>query len=137
MKSKWLQKVPLWRLIGPVIVVAAIWWAGPGKVWGVLSSADVRVVAAVLLLSIPMVTIKAVRWRILLSCYGIELGFRDSVSMYATGIVFSAVTPGRVGDMVKILCIGFSSMSGNLTNNNFNPTVFRNIFNISPIYTST
>jgi uncharacterized protein (TIRG00374 family) len=105
MKSKWLRKVPLWRLIGPVIVVAAIWWAGPGKVWGVLSSADVRVVAVVLVLSIPMVTIKAVRWRILLRCYGIELGFRDSVSMYATGIVFSAVTPGRVGDMVKIFML--------------------------------
>jgi uncharacterized protein (TIRG00374 family) len=105
MKSKWLRKVPLWRLIGPVIVVAAIWWAGPGKVWGVLSKADVRVVAAVLLLSIPMITVKAVRWRILLHCYGIELGFRDSVSMYATGIVFSAVTPGRVGDMVKILML--------------------------------
>lgn len=105
MKFKRLGKVPLWRLIGPVIVVAAIWWAGPGKVWGVLSIADVRVVAVVLLLSIPMVTIKAVRWRILLRCYDIELSFRDSVSMYATGIVFSTVTPGRVGDMVKILML--------------------------------
>lgn len=105
MKFKRLGKVPLWRLIGPVIVVAAIWWAGPGKVWAVLSNADIRLVGAVIMLSIPMVVIKAIRWRILLRCYGIELSFRDSVSMYATGIVFSAVTPGRVGDMVKIVML--------------------------------
>ena len=105
MKFKRLGKIPLWRLIGPVIVVAAIWWAGPGKVWAVLSSADIRLVGAVITLLIPMVVIKAIRWRILLRCYGIELGFRDSVSMYATGIVFSAVTPGRVGDMVKIVML--------------------------------
>lgn len=105
MKFKRLGKIPLWRLIGPVIVVAAIWWAGPGKVWAVLSNADIGLVGAVIMLSIPMVVIKAIRWRILLRCYGIELGFRDSVSMYATGIVFSAVTPGRVGDMVKIVML--------------------------------
>ena len=105
MKLNWLRKVPFWRFIGPVIVVLAIWWAGPTKVWGVLSSADVGVVAGVIAMSIPMVLIKGIRWRTLLGGYGINLGFAESVSMYATGIVFSAVTPGRVGDMVKILML--------------------------------
>ena len=105
MKFRRFGKLPLWRFIGPLIVVAAIYWAGPAKVWAVLSSADIRLVAAVITLAIPMVVIKAIRWRILLRCYGIELGFRDSVSMYATGIVFSTVTPGRVGDMVKIVML--------------------------------
>ncbi len=105
MKFRRFGKLPLWRLIGPVIVIAAIWWAGPAKVWAVLSNADIRLVGAVITLLIPMVVIKAIRWRILLRCYDIELSFRDSVSMYATGIVFSAVTPGRVGDMVKIVML--------------------------------
>jgi uncharacterized protein (TIRG00374 family) len=100
-----IWKIPFWRFIGPVIVVLAIWWAGPAKVWGVLSSADAGVVAGVITMSIPMVLIKGIRWRTLLGGYGVNLGFAESVSMYATGIVFSAVTPGRVGDMVKILML--------------------------------
>ena len=105
MQFERIWKIPFWRFIGPVIVVLAIWWAGPVKVWGVLSSADVGVVAGVIAMSIPMVLIKGIRWRTLLGGYGVNLGFAESVSMYATGIVFSAVTPGRVGDMVKILML--------------------------------
>jgi len=105
MKFKRLQKIVLWRLIGPAVVIAAIWWAGPAKVWVVLSKADLRFVAAAISLAVPFALIKGIRWQILLRNYDIELSFRDSTSMYATGMVLSAVTPGRVGDMVKIVML--------------------------------
>ncbi len=102
MKSIRLQKKWLWHLIGPVVVMAAIWWAGPVKVWAVLSKADPTFIAAAIVLTIPMALIKGIRWRLLLDSYDIKLSFADSTSMYATGMFFSAVTPGRVGDLVKI-----------------------------------
>jgi len=105
MKFKRLQKIALWRFIGPVVVVAAIWWAGPTKVWAVLSNASPMLVVGAVALSIPLALIKGIRWQILLRNYDIELSFRDSTSMYATGMVLSAVTPGRVGDMVKIVML--------------------------------
>ena len=105
MKFKRLQKIVLWRLIGPAVVIAAIWWAGPAKVWVVFSKADLRFVAAAISLAVPFALIKGIRWQILLRNYDIELSFRDSTSMYATGMVLSAVTPGRVGDMVKIVML--------------------------------
>jgi uncharacterized protein (TIRG00374 family) len=109
---KRLMKIPLCRLIGPAVVVAAIYWAGPAKVWAVLSRADLKFVVAVIALAIPLAIIKGIRWRILLHNYDIGLTFRDSTSMYAMGMVLSAVTPGRVGDLVKIVLLikkGFSA----------------------------
>ncbi len=86
-------------------MIAAIYWAGPAKVWAVLSKADLRFAAAAIALAIPMALIKGLRWEILLHGYDIDLGFRESTGMYATGMIFSAVTPGRVGDMVKIILL--------------------------------
>ncbi|MBA7618948.1 hypothetical protein ES703_26280 [subsurface metagenome] len=105
MKFKRFQRIPLWRLIGPAVVIAAIFWAGPAKVWAVLSSADFRLVFAAIALAIPLALIKGIRWKILLHSYDIGLTFCDSTGMYATGMVLSAVTPGRVGDLVKIVLL--------------------------------
>ncbi len=111
MKFVHLKKKWLWHLIGPVVVIVAFSWAGPAKVWEVLSKAEPKFLAAAIVLTIPIALIKGIRWRILLGNYDIKLGFADSTSMYATGMVFSAVTPGRVGDLVKIAILikrGFS-----------------------------
>ena len=86
-------------------MAAAIYWAGPAKVWEVLSKAELRFVAAAVALAVPLVLIKGVRWKILLHSYDIAMGLRESTGMYATGMVLSAVTPGRVGDMVKIVLL--------------------------------
>ena len=104
-KFKLSKKVTLWRLIGPAVVIAAVYWAGPVKVWAVLSKADLRFVAAAVAMAIPLALVKGIRWKVLLGSYNIGLGFRDSTGMYAVGMVLSAVTPGRIGDFVKIVML--------------------------------
>jgi len=105
MKHERLKKFALWRLIGLVIVTAAICWAGPSKVWAVLSQTDFKFVSAAISFAIPMALIKGLRWKILLQSYDINLSYRDSTAMYAIGLVLSAVTPGRVGDLIKIVLL--------------------------------
>lgn len=100
-----IKKNWIWRLIGPFAVIAAIYWAGPAKVWAVLSNADLKFIALAIALAIPLAVIKGIRWKILLGSYDIKLGFADSISMYSTGMVLSAVTPGRIGDMIKIVLL--------------------------------
>jgi uncharacterized protein (TIRG00374 family) len=102
MKIKWLRNSWLWHLIGPVIVVVAVYLAGPVKVWAVLSEGDLRFIAGAVILAIPMVLIKGIRWFVLLDSYDIKLPFAESTGIYAAGMLFSAITPGRVGDLVKI-----------------------------------
>ena len=105
MRLERLRKIALWRLIGPAVVIAAICWAGPAKVWAVLSGADFKLVFAAIALAIPLALIKGIRWQLLLHSYDVNLTFRDSCGMYAIGMVLSAVTPGRVGDLVKIVLL--------------------------------
>lgn len=105
MHFKHLHQIWLWRLIGPAVVIAAIYWAGPTKVWAVLSKTDLKLVAAAISLAIPLAIIKGIRWKTLLHSYDIDITLRDSTSMYAIGMILSAVTPGRIGDMVKIILL--------------------------------
>lgn len=86
-------------------MITAICWSGPAKVWATLSNADLKLVIAAVVLAVPLALIKGIRWEILLHSYDIDFGFCDSTSMYATGMLFSAVTPGRIGDMVKIVIL--------------------------------
>ena len=86
-------------------MIAAVFWVGPGKVWAALSKADFRFVAAACFMAVPLSLIKGIRWKTLLQGYGIDLSFRDSTGMYAVGMVLAAVTPGRVGDFVKIVML--------------------------------
>ncbi len=94
-----------WRLIGPIVVVAAIGWAGPAEVWATLRGADLRLVAVALALAVPMALLKAARWHTLLRGQGVSIRFRESASMYTMGMLMAAVTPGRAGDFVKILLL--------------------------------
>ena len=105
MESKKLSKVKIWRFIGPLIVAAAILWAGPSKVWNILSAADIKLISLAAFLAIPMTVIKGIRWQLLLRSYNIELSFAESTSMYSVGMLFSGITPGRIGDLVKILML--------------------------------
>jgi len=100
-----LRKIPLWHSIGPLALIAWIWWIGPVDILVVLSNTDVKFVVAAVILALLMAIIKGIRWQILLRGFKFELGFSDSIHMYATGMVFSAITPGRVGDMIKIMML--------------------------------
>jgi uncharacterized protein (TIRG00374 family) len=75
------------------------------KVWASLLKTDIRYVGAAVALALPMVIIKGIRWKNLLNSYDVDITLRDSTSMYAVGMVLSAVTPGRIGDMIKIILL--------------------------------
>ncbi|MBN1346282.1 MAG: flippase-like domain-containing protein [Phycisphaerae bacterium] len=98
-----LRGLASWRLLGPIAVVLAVVWAGPAQVWSVLSKADLTLVGAAVALAIPFALLKGARWRSLLVGQGVEISFRESTSMYAMGMVMAAVTPGHVGDFLKIV----------------------------------
>jgi uncharacterized protein (TIRG00374 family) len=91
-----------WRLIGPFVLVAAVWWAGPSRVWAVLAGTRWAFFAAALSLAFPLALGKGTRWRVLLRGYRIHLRFNEAVGMYAMGMTMAGVTPGRLGDFVKV-----------------------------------
>ena len=100
-----LRTLVSWRWIGPVVVVAAIAWAGPGQVLEVLRNTNPLLVAAAVLLAVPQALLRGGRWWVQLHGFGVKIGVRDATAMYAMGMTLAAVTPGRVGDFAKILSL--------------------------------
>ena len=96
MNWKRLGSILSWRLIGPVAVVAVIAWAGPRQVWEVITRADPTLIAAAVALAVPLTILRGIRWRLLLGAQQIALTYRESICMYAIGMVIGAVTPGRI-----------------------------------------
>jgi uncharacterized protein (TIRG00374 family) len=100
-----LRKLLSWRLLGPLAVAAAIWWAGPTKILAVLSGADPVPLVVALMLAVPQAAIRGCRWHVLLRGFRVQIRLTESVAMYAMGMTLGAVSPGKVGDFVKILAL--------------------------------
>lgn len=97
--SRWLN----WRWIGPIAVVLVILWAGPGAIWDILRNINLAIFAMALLLAFPIAAVKGVRWHMMLAGHDASPGLRHATGIYAMGMTLAAVTPGHLGDFVKIV----------------------------------
>jgi len=99
MKQRWTR---WWRLLGPCLLVVVLWRIGLGKWWAVVTRADIAWFAAACSMALPLALAKGWRWRQLLRAQGLELSLHESTGLYAAGMLAGAVTPGKVGDFLKV-----------------------------------
>ena len=52
---------------------------------------------------IPMLVLKAYRWNYLKKTQGINYSFKESFLMYGSGMYLGILTPGRLGEISKIV----------------------------------
>jgi uncharacterized protein (TIRG00374 family) len=98
MKRKWL-----FQAIGIIIFAFILWKLDLRAAWDILSGTRVWLLGVALLLTVPFVLIKAHRWRYLLGMQGIRYNIKDCNYAYLAGMYLGLVTPGRVGDFVKVV----------------------------------
>jgi uncharacterized membrane protein YbhN (UPF0104 family) len=67
-----------------------------------LRAANLWWVTLALLGFIPFLLVKAWRWQIILRDLGVPIPFRQAVRLYALGLGAGMLTPGNVGDAVKV-----------------------------------
>lgn len=91
------------RLIGLILLVFILSRLEIDKLVGILRGTDVCFLLAAILLNVPQIFIKACRWRALLKMQGISYSVKDAVLAYAGSTYIGFLTPGRVGDLVKVL----------------------------------
>ncbi len=72
------------------------------KTWGLLKNADLALCALGLLTFIIMVFLKGVRWSYLLRMQGQAYSVWNCFLIYMGSLFWGNVTPGRVGDFIKI-----------------------------------
>jgi uncharacterized membrane protein YbhN (UPF0104 family) len=93
----------LLRGIGFVLLVVLLWKSDPAAIGRVLSGARFEWVALAALLIFPMLAFKTARWRLLQRAVGISPApFGDSYRAYFEGLFLGLVTPGRMGEFVRV-----------------------------------
>jgi len=91
------------RLIGPVLLVWVLWRFGDADALvATFAGASLWPLIAAVLLDAGVVHAKLVRWRSLLGACRIELTVAGAYKAYLPSLFLALVTPGRVGDVVRI-----------------------------------
>lgn len=97
LKKKWIL-----RSIGLILFAIILSRLDLTEVITLLSNINPLYLVPALLLFIPLVIIKARRWQLLMRAQEIEYSLKDSTIMYAAAMYIGAMTPGRVGDFIKV-----------------------------------
>ena len=96
-KGRYLQAIGV--IIFAVIVSTVDW----SDVWLLLSRMNIYWFISAIALVFLFLTVKAWRWRYLLKLQNINYGYLKAFYVYLSGVFLSLVTPGKVGDLIKIV----------------------------------
>ena len=97
LKNKWVL-----RSIGPVLFVIILYRLDLVRLIALLSNINPLYFVPAILLFIPLLVVKAWRWQLLMRAQEIEYSLKDSAIMYAAAMYIGAISPGRIGDFVKV-----------------------------------
>jgi uncharacterized protein (TIRG00374 family) len=91
------------RLVAPILLVLVIWKLGePRRLLAALTGATLLPLGAALLLNAPVNHLRILRWRALLKRRGYDYSVRRCWTAVLPSLYLGAVTPGRVGDVLRI-----------------------------------
>ena len=97
LKNKWIL-----RSIGLILFAIILTRLDLAELAVLLANINPIYLAPALLLFIPLLVIKAMRWQLLMKAQDIGYSLRDSTIMYAAAMYIGVITPGRMGDFIKI-----------------------------------
>ena len=84
-------------LVGIAIFVGLFFFVDPEKLAKALGSASLPLLALGFGITIPVLFVRAFRWRLILSQLGLRVGFWRAVEIYAISFWFNTFLPGSVG----------------------------------------
>jgi len=91
------------RLIGPALLVVVVWRLDDkAALWRTVKDADALLLGFALLLNVPVVHLKVVRWRELLEGRGYRYPLGRSYAAVLSSLYLGMLTPGRVGDVLRV-----------------------------------
>lgn len=93
------------RLFGLVLLGLLLWRADVNRLLTTFGEASLVLVALAIVLNVPQISIKAIRWRGLLQSMQIPYGLWSTLLVYFGSIFVGLLTPGRLGEFVKALHI--------------------------------
>ncbi|MDH3727992.1 MAG: flippase-like domain-containing protein, partial [Myxococcales bacterium] len=91
------------RLTGPVLLVAVIWnLDDKAALWAAVSKASWPLLGTAVVLILPVIHLKVVRWRGFLDARGFSYPLDRTYAAVLPSLYLGMLTPGRVGDALRI-----------------------------------
>jgi len=90
------------RLIGIFLFIFILWQVDWGKALSIVIGMDYAAPIVAGLLNIAIMIVKAWRWHMLLRSQKISLSFSDALRIYVSAYYYGALTPGRLGEILKV-----------------------------------
>jgi len=91
------------KLLGFALLAVILWRADLPSVLDSLAGCDAGLVLAACGLALAGVAVKAARWHGMLRRAGYALPYSRSLRFYMAGIYLGAATPGRLGELARVL----------------------------------
>jgi uncharacterized protein (TIRG00374 family) len=90
------------RSIGPIVLLYIVWNIDLAELFGILRRCSPKFLLAAYFMIIPALLLRAARWRSLLFGQGLRSGFVETVNVYSYSILMGMVTPGHIGEFIKV-----------------------------------
>ena len=102
-RTWWKQGIPWLRLTGLLLLGVLLWRMDVAALARVLQGGDRSLLAMAVVLNLPMVFLKALRWQTLMRKQGVHYSTGKTYLAYFGSMFVGFLTPGRLGEFVKAL----------------------------------
>jgi uncharacterized protein (TIRG00374 family) len=105
-----LKKANTWlRLIGIGLLGYLLWKTDTSELLAVLGKVSIPLLLLAVILDIPSVVLKSLRWRSLMRAQDIHYSLWQSILAYYSTIFLGLFTPGRLGEFAKAIYVSADS----------------------------
>jgi uncharacterized protein (TIRG00374 family) len=96
-----MNLLKLFPLVGILILAFILSRIDLYQVWGIISSANVFYLSFAVLMLLPLVAIKSLKWKLLIKSFDVNYPLGNLMKSWTIGFSISMVTPARLGDMSR------------------------------------
>jgi uncharacterized protein (TIRG00374 family) len=91
------------QFIGLAIFLIILMKLDISKLSHIFSNMDIPYFSMAILLFIPFILVKSLRWKLLMDALEIRYSVKDSSIIYSAASFIGSITPGYLGDFIKVL----------------------------------
>lgn len=106
-----LQNKVILRSIGALIFIVILTKIDFSKITEAFLTTNLFYCLGGLALTLPVVGLNAIRWQKILSILNIRYSLKDCFAVYSIGLYMGLLTPGKLGDFIKVLYLAKEKFS--------------------------
>jgi uncharacterized protein (TIRG00374 family) len=100
-KNRAKRRIPWLRILGPILLVYLLLRIGFVEILEILGHAQFLEVVAAVVLVLPLILLKTLRWQGILRAQGIGMSLGAAFLAYFASLFIGFLTPGRLGEFVR------------------------------------